>query len=70
MSGKVTIDQKFSDQLTSEIEAAVAAQAREGKIACETARKIAEDFDVPKLVIGAACNKAGLKVFGCGLGCF
>jgi len=70
MSGSVTIDQKFVDQVTPEIEAAVAAQTRDGKIACETARKIAEDFGVPKLVIGAACNKTGAKVFGCGLGCF
>ncbi|MCL2331916.1 MAG: hypothetical protein FWC54_00270 [Actinomycetia bacterium] len=70
MSGQVTIDQKFYDQIRPEIEAAVASQAREGKISCETARKIAEEFDVPKLVVGAACNKANFKVFGCGLGCF
>jgi len=70
MSGSVEIDQKFYDQVTPEIEAAITAQAREGKIACETARKIAENFDVPKMVVGAACNKLGLKVFGCGLGCF
>ncbi len=70
MTGQVTIDQKFYDQITPEIEAALAAQAREGRVACETARKIAEDFGVPKMVLGAACNKAGYKVFGCGLGCF
>ena len=70
MSGQVTIDQKFIDQVTPEITEAVLAQTRDGKIACETARKIAEDFDVPKLVVGAACNQAEVKVFGCGLGCF
>lgn len=70
MSGTVVIDQKFVDQVTPEIMQAILDQTREGKIACETARKIAEDFGVPKLVVGAACNKASIKVFGCGLGCF
>ena len=70
MTGQVAIDQKFYDQVSPEIEAAVTAAARDGKIACETARKVAKDFNVPTLVIGAACNTTGLKIFGCGLGCF
>ncbi|MCL2654454.1 MAG: hypothetical protein FWD65_01970 [Coriobacteriia bacterium] len=70
MSGQVTIDQKFYDQITPEVAQAVAEKAHEGSIACEAARKIAEDFGVPRLVVGAACNQAKIKVNNCGLGCF
>ncbi len=37
---------------------------------CPEARKLAEELDVPPQVIGQACNKLGIKIKGCSLGCF
>ncbi len=42
----------------------------EGKICCADARKFAEKFDVALGDMGELCDLAGLKIFGCELGCF
>lgn len=41
-----------------------------GRISCTQARKLAQDMDVDPGRIGELCDEAGLKIFGCVLGCF
>jgi hypothetical protein len=45
-------------------------EAREGRVACPVARKIAEDLDVPYADVGQAANDLGIKIVNCDLGCF
>ncbi len=44
--------------------------AKDGKISCAVARKIAEEFDLPYKEIGNMANKEGIKIKDCELGCF
>ncbi|MDD3653753.1 MAG: hypothetical protein PHO01_06160 [Desulfotomaculaceae bacterium] len=55
---------------TSEIINAVKNVAKDGKMSCTSARKLAEEFQVPPKVIGDACNELKIKIHGCELGCF
>ncbi len=41
-----------------------------GKISCSDARAFAEELGVESWRIGELCDKAGIKIFGCELGCF
>lgn len=45
-------------------------KATNGKISCTEARKLAENLNVEKSEIGKACDEAGVKLYGCELGCF
>lgn len=49
---------------------AVKEAAKEGKISCTAARKIANDFNVPPKVIGDVCEEQEIKIKACELGCF
>ena len=40
------------------------------KLPCIEAFEIAKKYDVPLKEIGEACNKAGVKIISCQLGCF
>lgn len=42
----------------------------EGKISCPAARKIAVELEVELRDMGKFCDDAGLKIYGCELGCF
>ena len=44
--------------------------AREGKLPCAVAFKLAEDHKIPLAKIGQAANDAGVKIKTCQLGCF
>jgi hypothetical protein len=44
--------------------------AKNGKISCTMARKLAEELNVPPITIGRAADELGVKIFACELGCF
>ncbi|MCL5779763.1 hypothetical protein P378_15170 [Desulforamulus profundi] len=44
--------------------------AKEGRLSCTAARKIASDFHVPPKVVGDLCNELKIKIKACELGCF
>jgi len=44
--------------------------ARDGRISCAAARKIAEDLQVPYRTVGSLCDQLKLKIKACELGCF
>ncbi len=45
---------------------------KEGKryLSCESAHKLARVKNIPLIEIGDACNKNGIKIAACQLGCF
>ncbi len=45
-------------------------RAKDGKISCPQARKIAEELNVPIREVGHACDELKIKLYGCELGCF
>ena len=57
-------------ELPAGVAAKVVAEARDGRLACRRAFDLAKELDVNVLVIGAACDAAGIRVTGCQLGCF
>ena len=48
----------------------VKSRAKDGKIACKQALKIAEEMDIPSRDLGILLNELKIKVMGCQLGCF
>ncbi|MDI6689352.1 MAG: hypothetical protein QMD66_00290 [Actinomycetota bacterium] len=56
--------------VSGEILKAVKAEAKEGKISCPQARKLAEKLKVSPLEVGRVANHLGIKIYGCELGCF
>ncbi|HVN96549.1 MAG TPA: hypothetical protein VMT62_08985 [Syntrophorhabdaceae bacterium] len=46
------------------------ARAKEGRIACKQALKIAEEEGISSREVGALLNELKIKVRGCQLGCF
>jgi len=53
-----------------DIREAVRRAAGDGRIACARALALAEELDVPPARIGEACNREGIKIAHCQLGCF
>jgi LAO/AO transport system kinase len=45
-------------------------KAREGRVDCREARKIAEDLGVTYAQVGGAANELRIKITNCELGCF
>jgi len=41
-----------------------------GKISCSEAREFADKMDIALKDMGKLCDQAGIKIFGCELGCF
>jgi hypothetical protein len=54
------------EQVKQEVEKA----AVEKVLTCHDARALAEKLGVDYIVVGKACNEAGIKVRVCELGCF
>lgn len=65
-----TIDPGLAERVTPELSEAVAAAAKDGKVACARLRKLAEDHGVVYKVAGAAADMQGIRVRDCDLGCF
>jgi len=57
-------------EVAPEVLEAVKNAARDGKISCTAARKLAADLKVPPRVVGEACNALKIKIKACELGCF
>jgi len=45
-------------------------KAKDGKISCPLARKIAQELNVPIKEVGHACDDLDIRLYGCELGCF
>jgi hypothetical protein len=44
--------------------------AKEGKITCAQARKLAEELGLPYIKVGEAADNLNIKIHKCQLGCF
>jgi len=52
------------------VEARVRERAEGGKLPCAVAFRIAEELDVPRLAVGEAADRVGVRISHCQLGCF
>ncbi|MDD4238267.1 MAG: hypothetical protein PHT62_06905 [Desulfotomaculaceae bacterium] len=57
-------------EITTEVLEAVKRTAKEGRISCTEARKLAEELNVQVRVVGDAADKLKVKLISCELGCF
>lgn len=57
-------------EIATEVLEAVKKKARDGRISCAAARKLAEELKVSPRVVGEACNTLTVKIKACELGCF
>lgn len=53
-----------------QLETAVTASLKDGYLPCPAAWKIAKDFNVPRINVGAALDRLGRRITDCQLGCF
>ncbi|MBO8126284.1 MAG: hypothetical protein H0Z38_03500 [Firmicutes bacterium] len=44
--------------------------AKNGKLACKVAFKIADELNIPPRKVGDVANELEIKIAGCQLGCF
>ncbi len=56
--------------MNSELDKRIQESLVEGKLPCATAFQIAKELKVSTKEIGEACNRKGIKVRSCQLGCF
>ncbi len=59
-----------SDDLAKCIEEAAVEKDGEKRMPCAVAFELAENYPVTLMEIGKACNRMGIKIVGCQLGCF
>ncbi len=52
------------------IEEKVKEAAEDSRISCSEALKLASRLDCEPSKVGEACNKLGIKIVNCSLGCF
>ncbi|HOV78953.1 MAG TPA: hypothetical protein PK728_02510 [Bacillota bacterium] len=57
-------------EIPQEVLKAVEKTAKDGRITCSAARKLAEELKVGPRVVGGACNQLKIKIKACELGCF
>ncbi|MBN1288365.1 MAG: hypothetical protein JXA49_01845 [Actinobacteria bacterium] len=58
------------DDIPKEVLEAVKKKARDNKMGCAAAHKLAGDLGVPIPVVGRALDVLGIKIEKCQLGCF
>jgi hypothetical protein len=56
--------------MTENLDKKIQASLVNGKLPCPVAFQIAKEFKVTPKEIGDACNRLGIKVRSCQLGCF
>ena len=56
--------------MSAELENKIKDALVNGKLPCATAFQIAKEYKVTPKEIGETCNKLGIKVRSCQLGCF
>ena len=61
---------EMPEDIPEEIIEAVKKEAREGRIQCARAQRLAEELGVPIPVVGRALDLLGIKIVECQLGCF
>jgi len=54
----------------AELEQKIKASLIEGKLPCATAFQIAGELKITPREVGEACNRLGIKIRSCQLGCF
>jgi hypothetical protein len=52
------------------IRQAVLKAAKDGRLSCTMARKLAGELQVNPKEIGEVCNELRIKIYACELGCF
>ncbi len=57
-------------ELKAEVLEAVKKAAKDGRITCTTARRVAGELKVPPKVVGEAADALKIKITTCELGCF
>lgn len=50
--------------------AALRAAAVDNRLACEQARALSAELNIPLRELGALCNELKIRISQCGLGCF
>jgi hypothetical protein len=65
--GEVTGEESLQNK---ELEAAIRARVKDGKITCPEMFAIAEKFGLPRKQVGDAANGLKIKIHNCQLGCF
>lgn len=60
----------MSAEVNEKVLEAVKSRAKEGRIACAVALKLAEEMGVPAQEVGKAANALDIKITNCSLGCF
>ncbi len=56
--------------MKEEIKKEIEKKAKDGRLPCATARKIAQDLSVPYREVGKAADELQIKITNCELGCF
>lgn len=57
-------------EIAAEVLEAVQRVAKDGRISCTAARKLAEELKVPVRVVGEAADTLKVRIKACELGCF
>ncbi len=57
-------------EIKPEVLAALRREAKDGRITCAAARKLAKELQVPTRTVGDAADTLKIKITSCGLGCF
>ncbi|NPV05530.1 MAG: hypothetical protein HPY67_12445 [Syntrophaceae bacterium] len=59
-----------ADSVPEELDAAIRAAMKDGRLPCAAAFRIAADFKVAKIRVSSACEKLKIKISACQLGAF
>lgn len=57
-------------EVSPEVLESVKQAAKDGRLSCTAARKLAEELKVSPRVVGEAANELKIKIKSCELGCF
>ena len=60
----------LSPESLAQLEGAVTESLRQGHLPCPVAWRIAKDLDIPRIAVGAAMDKLGVRVTDCQIGFF
>jgi hypothetical protein len=61
---------KLPEETLRHLETTVRGSLRDGFLPCPVAWKIAKDFDVPRIAVGAVMDKLGVRITDCQIGFF
>lgn len=62
--------EQWTEEDAKRVQEALKSRAKDGRIACQQAFKLADELGVPPFRIGEAANVVKVKIKGCQLGCF